>query len=38
MTELEMQIIQAIRQLNSENTVKALAILSEMLKAAKGVA
>ena len=32
MTELEMQIIEAMRQLTSENTVKALAYLSEMLE------
>ena len=38
MTELEMQIIQAMRQLNSENTAKALVLLSEMLKSGKGAA
>ena len=32
MTELEMQIIIAMRRLTSENTVKALAYLSEMLE------
>lgn len=31
-TELEMQIIIAMRRLTSENTVKALAYLSEMLE------
>ena len=31
-TELEMQIIMAMRRLTSENAVKALAYLSEMLE------
>ncbi len=31
-TELEMQIINAMRQLTTDNTVKALAYLSEMLE------
>lgn len=35
MTELEMQILLELRKLNSENIVKALAYLSEMLERPK---